>query len=143
MLLARKKIVDAKKALVLEILPSDVKRGLTKDPTACAAAIACIRQTNAISARVHVSRTYVEFEDKWVRYGSPVSLRTEIVSFDRGHEFEAGEYRLSPIVPSHTTEALKATQAQRKRGAGARPKRPKVKASRHFLKGVRARAHAI
>lgn len=130
-----KKVVNAKRPLNLEITEGDVSKGNVKDPTGCAAARACVRQLNAKSARVHISTTYVEFENKWVRYRTPASLRTEIVSFDRGKQFEPGTYHVRPLQPSH--------QANGKRMGSNKPKtRPsKPRAKYHQTTGIRASAH--
>lgn len=95
-----KKVVDPKRPILLQINDADVAGGRKKKPDACAAAKACVRQLGALSAKVHASRVYVEFPDKWIRLRTPIALRTEIVSFDRGHKFEAGEYNLIPLQPT-------------------------------------------
>lgn len=130
-----KKVVNATKRLILSISQEDVAAGKTKAPDACAAAIACVRQLGAISAKVHLARTYVEFNNKWVRFQTPGNLRTEIVSFDRGHKFEASDYILSPIFPS---DAAKLGGMQ-----GTAPKRydkpnPTPRRKHHVTTGVRA-----
>lgn len=133
-----KKVIDAKKPLVLAITPKDVAKGRKRRPDCCAAAQACIRQLKADQARVFLSRVYVEFPDKWVRYSTPRNLRTEIVSFDRGHRFEAGDYRLAPLQPSVSIGK------DRKNGR-AYPKGKKTpqrgnRMKQHVTAGVRARA---
>lgn len=95
-----KKVVDPKRRITLVITPNDVGRGLVKNPNSCAAAKACVRQLGAISARVHATRTYIEFPEKVERYMTPASLRTEIVSFDRGYRFVPGIYHLAPLPPT-------------------------------------------
>lgn len=136
-----KKVVDATKLLHIEITKRDAELGNTKDPGGCAAARAIIRsfkQEGAKAARVHVSRIYVEYPDKWVRYRTPNTLKTEIVSFDRGRsaKFMEGNYGLLPIAPSDRIAA-------RKRNAGNDPrtksKRPKIARAVHQIEGVRAR----
>lgn len=102
MKIAGKRVIDAKRALVLHITKSDVKRGNTRDPGGCAAAVALQRQLHCRAARVHLGRTYVETPHVWLRYFTPQSLRTEIVSFDRGGGFQGGEFRLPPMTPSKT-----------------------------------------
>lgn len=134
-----KKVVNAKSPLLLEITKGDVSRGKTKDPSACAAARACVRQLDAKSARVHVSTTYVEFDDKWVRYLTPASLRTEIVSFDRGKEFEPGEYNIRPLQPSHQASGRRMGSTNKPKAKGAPDKK---RAKPHHTTGVRASAHS-
>src|SRR5262249_36742408 len=84
MKIAGKLVRNAKKPVTLIITSNDVKKGAAKDPGACAAALACMRQLGATEARVHVGRTYIKIEDEWMRYNTPVALQKEIVAFDRG-----------------------------------------------------------
>lgn len=87
-------VADAKRDQVIRITNSDVKRGGVKDPTTCAAALACRRDLQCTEAQVHIGRTYVKHGRSWVRYVTPSSLKYEIVAFDRGGQFEPGEYVL-------------------------------------------------
>lgn len=123
-------VLDATKKVKIHITAGDVKKGSTKDPGACAAALACMRELNATQARVHVGRTYLKINDKWVRYHTPAALRTEIVAFDRGGKFEPGEYTLSPMVPS-----LKLGQ---RRNPGPKLKKGKKPRARHVTVGIRS-----
>jgi hypothetical protein len=141
-------VLDARKAAKITIRPLDVKRGNSKDPGKCAAARACLHDMKAIAARVHVGRTYVELPAKiakqygaktkkergpvWVRFRTPTALRTEIVSFDRSHNFDPGDYVLPPPQPSHRARG-KAYGGKRvvKKASYKRP------APRHVLGGVR------
>jgi hypothetical protein len=134
-------VVDSSKKLTITITPKDVAKGNTKDPAACAAAQACMRQTGATEARVHLGRTYLKMEKKWVRFNTPEALRSEIISFDRGHEFQPGDYTLRPMPPSFRAKAGKrqgsATAGARDRGSKSRvPKKPRTKP--HVVHGVRA-----
>lgn len=132
-----KKVVNAKSPLILEITKGNVTKGNVKDPASCAAARACIRQLKAKSARVHVSTTYVEFDNKWVRYRTPASLRTEIVSFDRGKSFEPGTYHVCPLQPSHQASGRRMGSPNRK----AKSTPSKARAKPHHTTGIRASAH--
>lgn len=97
-----KPVRDAKRPLILHINPDDVRGGKIKEPGSCAAAVALKRQCKgALSAHVHLSRVYVEYPNHIERYATPPSLRTEIVSFDRGHRFEDGDYKLEVIPASN------------------------------------------
>jgi len=117
-----KKVIDAQAPLHITISPRDAAQGKSRDPGKCAAARAIIRTvTDAKSARVHLGRTYVEFGDVWVRYKTPVSLKTEIVSFDRGTnpQHTVGDYTLSAPSPTDRigarTENKKAGKTSGKR----------------------------
>src|SRR5512143_3798986 len=126
-------VVDATKPVRLHITKSDVVKGRTKDPGGCAAAVACCRQLKATEARIHVSRAYVRFNGKWLRYETTQPLRGEIVTFDRGGRFEPGDYMLNTV---NTAEIVRRGKAHTKRP----PKhdRPyKSKRLRHMLTNVR------
>lgn len=129
-----KPVVDAKRPLLLSISPLDVKRGKTKKPEACAAALALRREAHCKTARVHLGRTYVETPKAWVRYQTPRSVRTEIISFDRGASFAPGDYTFSPLAP---TQLLGQRRGSKKSDNNKSHKtRP-----RHHVAGVREIAH--
>jgi hypothetical protein len=111
-------VVDSTKPLKITITKADVKRGQTKDSGACAAAIAIKREMHATDARVHIGRTYVKTSDRWLRFETPPSLRSEIIAFDRGGEFEPGEHTLKKLRPSHFSS--------KRQGGASRNQRPRV-----------------
>jgi len=93
-------VKDGKRTIELLVTERDVKRATVKDPTNCAAAVACKRALGASEARVHVGRTYLRFNGHWERYLTSHPLRSEIIAFDRGGKFEAGTYKLVKMQPS-------------------------------------------
>lgn len=128
-----KPVKDTKRRVVLTITERDVARGKSKQPDACAAAKACVRQLGALSARVYTSRTYVEFPRHWERFHTPSNLRTEIISFDRGHAFEPGDYTLRPMQKSKV--------ATGKRQGGPAPKgRSNFPRRYNKINGIRSHA---
>lgn len=129
-----KKVVDADYRTALVIEKRDIVAGKSKEPDSCAAAQACVRQFDALSAHVFLSRTYIEYPKRWVRFRTPQALRTEMISFDRGHKFTPGTYILSPLSPSELPNgSRKGTDGE------PRTKRyyPKKRAKAHKLDGVR------
>ena len=92
-------VKDATKQVTLTITKRDVHNGDTKNPSACAAALECKRQMGVTDVRVHIGRTYVKLDDKWLRFRTAGSLRNEIIAFDRGGKFEPGTYTLMPVPP--------------------------------------------
>jgi hypothetical protein len=142
-----KRVVDASGPLKITITQRDATLGKTKDPGGCAAARAIVRgyrDDGAKAARVHIGRTYVEYDDKWVRYKTPDPLKAEIVSFDRGTkpEFMVGEYKLLRMAPC---ERLGARPSSTKVG-GPKETRHKPRIARrkiarihHQIEGVCAR----
>lgn len=135
-----KKIVDANEPLQLSISKADVRAGKVRNPSGCAAAVALERECKgAVSAHVHLSRVYVEYPDKIVRYKTPPALRTEIVSFDRGHRFDAGDYMLPPPPPS---DVRRIGRQQGSSTSQTNPNRDRRYRKRpyHQVSGVRVRA---
>jgi|SRR6185312_7391883 len=143
-------VLNATKQAVIHIKPLDVKRGNTGDPGKCAAARACVHDLHASAALVHVARTYVQMTAKaarqfvsgrnehkrgpvWVRFRTPLAVRTEVVTFDRASKFQPGTYTLPPLQPSHraTGRRIGGPHKKRKTYVSRRP-RP-----RHVLAGVR------
>jgi hypothetical protein len=125
-------VVDAKKPVTIKIGQPDILKGNTRDPAACAAAVACKRIMHAKKARVHLGRTYVLMGKKWLRFMTPMSLRTEIVSFDRGAKFAAGTYVLSPPQPSMRMGKRTGSDKDKRKGGAKR------RAPHHILTGLRA-----
>lgn len=126
-------VYDAERPAHITITAGDVKRGGVKKPSSCAAALACLRDLKVTEARVHLGRTYLRKGDKWLRYATPASLRTEIVAFDRGGSFTPDDYTLTPMSPSNLLGHSKPTGPKR-----TKTKR-KVRAF-HTVVGVRPRA---
>lgn len=125
------KVFNVRKSLIIKVLPIDIKASKSKEADKCAAAIACKRQFKAVDARVHVGRTYLRFNGKWMRYHTSPALRSEIVSFDRGGKFSQGEYTLYGIQPSKLT-------GRQQGGKNHKPKKYKKHSHiYHILSGVR------
>ena len=93
-------VKDGRKTIELLVTSGDIKRSTVKDPTNCAAAVACRRDFGASEARVHIGRTYLRFNGHWERYTTSPRLRAEIVAFDRGGKFQPGTYQLKKMQPS-------------------------------------------
>jgi hypothetical protein len=103
-----KKVIDARKGMMIEVTKEDCRKGRTKDPSACAAAKAILREhEEVLSARVHRGRTYLEYEDRWVRYSTSRSLSFELAVFDRDKGFEPGVYSIAAPSPAARLDAEK------------------------------------
>lgn len=130
-------VVDAKKKLTVHISNQDVAKGHTKDPSSCAAALACRREVaGCTEAKVHLGRTYLKVGNKWVRHLTPASLRSEIIAFDRGADFAAGEYILQRPTPSQRAQAGM-QQGSAKNGAKRTKPNAKKRGKYHVVQGVR------
>jgi len=95
-----KRVVDAKKPLILEVTGDDIKHSNPLDPAGCAAAVAVMRQEGVAKAYVHLSKVYIERRTHWERFDNPRALRQEVVVFDRKGEFAPDEFKLNPPSPS-------------------------------------------
>lgn len=92
-------VVDATRKLRLEITGGDIEISKKANPAQCAAARAITRQFKT-EARVFMTKTYVKQKNRWVRFETPNSIGREITAFDRGANFEAGEYTIIPVSPA-------------------------------------------
>lgn len=128
------------KPIILHIEEQDCRRGTKKAPAACAAAIAAVRTIdNVTEARVHIGRIFLKVGNKyWLRGKTTGALRTEIVSFDRGGNFEPGTYKIKPLSPSETPDGKRngASPKQSRGRPGHHRAKPKV------LHMVRRSAHS-
>jgi hypothetical protein len=110
------KVVNAKEPIILNITVADIKKANGKDPSTCAAAIACRRSLGAKEALVHLGRTYLRFNGKWERYVTSPELRHEIIGFDHGKQFDPGEYTLYGIQPSKRRGKRQGSDKKRQSG---------------------------
>lgn len=94
-------VIDAREPIILKIQRRDITGANVKTPDQCVIARACRRQLHVKEARVHLSRMYLRLNDtNWVRYIVPKSARAEIIAFDRGGDFEPGEFKFDRVTPS-------------------------------------------
>ena len=136
-------IVNAAKPLSLNITREDIKSARRKQPSCCVVAQALKRDIGAIEARVHLSRCFIRLEDKpevWVRLMTPLSLRTNIIAYDRGGLFELGEF---VFVPLHKNESARYGKKQSQSKLRNTPKKTKRRhAPIHVMTGIRKGAMA-
>lgn len=124
------KMVDAKKAITIEVSEKDIKGGHVKDPRHCAFAEACKRSSSGVLAAYFFRSTaWLEYDDRMVRYVLPPSVQKEIMSYDRGGLTAAGTYTLNAPVGSKTLKAIrKMNKANKDRNTESpRPKKRKVR----------------
>jgi len=94
-------VVDAAEAVDVSVCKADIVSSKSLDPTNCAMARAIKREHRADAAIIGLSSSYIINGDKAIRFATPQSVQREIVSFDRGHDFEPGDYYLTPKSPSN------------------------------------------
>lgn len=94
-------VIDAKRPLKITVNKKDIEKADVKKPDTCAFAQACKRELKVKEVRVHLGRVYLrQNESNWVRYFTPSNLRSEIIAFDRGGKFIAGEFVLPNPTPT-------------------------------------------
>lgn len=94
-----KRVYDATEPLMIEVTSKDCDNKAVKNHTECAMAVALKRQEHATSVIVARRTAYVIKGQTAYRYGVGESIKSEIVSFDRGAVFEPGLYKM--VMPSH------------------------------------------
>ena len=132
-------VLDAKKPLRLEVMREDIRSANKKAPNSCAVAKACTRAMGVKGVKVHLSRLYINTDDKsWTRYLVSGAMRSEIIAYDRGGKFMPGVYNL--MVPSKCKRlGVKQTDRKRDRSIVPEVKNPakKLRAYSHVT-NVRA-----
>jgi hypothetical protein len=117
---------NLKKPIMLHITGEDCRKASTKAPGSCAAALAARRLPHITEARIHIGRIFLKVGERyWLRGKTPGALRTEIVSFDRGGNFEPGSYKINPLSKSELPHG--------KHGGG------KDKTNRNSRRGIKKR----
>ena len=97
-----KRIVDSERTLEVTVTPGDTAAGNALDPENCALAKACVRQKIADAAIIGLSYSYLIKGNTAVRYATSTAVAREITSFDRHHDFAAGQnYKLSKVSKSN------------------------------------------
>lgn len=91
-------VIDADEDIILNVTKRDVLNSKKKDPNNCAAAKAGKREFRK-DVKVFLSRMYIKENKHWVRYLTPTNAAREITSFDRGSQFEPGEYIFKAASP--------------------------------------------
>lgn len=99
-----RRVVDAKKGLVVHVTAADIKHAKRKNPNQCAFACAIRREHQGAVEDVVIKKTigFVVLTDKKIigRYTLPPSMQTEVAVFDRGGQFAEGYYELASPPPS-------------------------------------------
>ena len=88
------RVSDADEDLLINVTNGDYKTSTKKNHADCALAVATKRQEHAAKVIVSSSTAYVIKGNDAIRYKVPESASREVVSFDRGAEFCAGDYKL-------------------------------------------------
>lgn len=118
-------IIDSKTNMKLHVGKAELSAAKRKRPNSCALAQACMQKEGVKEVRIHLSRAYVRTNDlNWQRFMVGDNLRREIVAFDRGGKFMAGDYELRHITPSaRLTGKAQGSENNNKKKSGRRRKR--------------------
>lgn len=132
-------VVNATRALRLQVTEKDIAQGERLNPNSCAIAVAAVKRLKGVKrAKVHSTHIYLLMDGakQWLRFDTTAAARREAFSFDRGGTFYPGEFDLQP--PSVATvikRARKSSGPKAKRSKGSAPKQ------RYFVPGVREHAY--
>lgn len=132
-----RRVRDADEAVVLGVTDSDIRRGRPKDPFSCALAECGKRQEQVDAAVIRQRSAYLIREGDAVRYSVPVTVRQELVAFDRGGKVFPGRYELR-VPPA--SQRLGADARQKKKANGSRTRRTPAAVHvtpRHVTAGIR------
>jgi hypothetical protein len=88
-------VKDATSNSIVEVTRKDVVNAERRKHRACAYSVACKRKFEADGVIVSLNRVYVVKGKAAIRYVVPESVSREVVSFDRGSDFEPGTYALT------------------------------------------------
>src|SRR6266536_185942 len=95
------KVRDADSTINITVLPKDSAAGRRRDPNNCALARACVREKIADAAVIGIGSSWLIKGNVATRYLTSEAVSREITSFDRHHDFAAGQdYKLSRIPPA-------------------------------------------
>lgn len=131
------KLADANRSFDVRVTARDCKSGNSNAPDDCAMAVACKREYDG--AIISKAIAYLIKGDTAYRYRVPSSVRTEIVSFDRNHGFQPGDYYLKAPQPTERLIALKKWRKSGKGGKMAAVASPRSTVRRnHIPSGVRS-----
>ena len=100
-------VVDASRNAAIEVTARDEKVANKKSHKTCAMAVACKRKFHLDGVIISINRAYLVKGKKARRFDLPPSVSREVVSFDRGAGFEAGEYELSRVAPGNRLDRPK------------------------------------
>lgn len=128
--------VDATKAVEISVNRQDCKAGKRMDATECALAQAAKRELKVDGVIVGMSVSYLIKGNEAIRFATPASVRSEIISFDRHQDFAPGDYHLIP--KSATSRFGSGYRAKHKGGTSKTVKRKVHKTAR-----VRVLPHGV
>jgi hypothetical protein len=128
------KAYDADKNIEVKVTAKDCKVSTKKDPTECALAKAFKRELKVDKVIIGLTSSYIITGDTAIRFHTPENVAREIISFDRHHDFEPGEYTLRPKSKSAKMGSVHKSSRRNNKGGANKT------ATRHYHKTARVRA---
>ena len=125
------KVVDAKRAAMIEVSAKDATAKGVKNHEACAMAVACKRKFNLDGVIISRSVAYLVKGKQARRFKLPPGTAKEVVSFDRGGGFAPGTYQLSAV--GEWAQLGKRQGSNRRTPGNGHPKK-----FRHITTGIRS-----
>lgn len=117
-----KECYDSDRPVDVDVSNIDVRDSKPLDPTECAVAKAFKREMHVDAAIIGISSSYLIQGKTAIRFHTPTSVRTELISFDRHGSFEPGHYYLIPQTRNHQLGARK-SGSEKKETTDHSPKR--------------------
>lgn len=99
------KVVDAAANTTIEVTKANTESKAVKNHQECALAVACKQKMKLDDVIISRSMAYLIRGKTAVRYKLPENVSREIVAFDRGGKFAAGEYDLKKPQPTNLLES--------------------------------------
>lgn len=110
------RVIHAKKHVIVEVSSKDCKEGKGFQTNECALAKAAKRQFKADGVAIRLSDSFVIKGKTAIRFMTPETVKRELVSFDRHHDFAPGIYRLSPAPPQWSKSKIRGVGHSHKGG---------------------------
>ena len=133
------RVVDSTKSLNISVKECDVKKAKSLEANDCAMAHALERELKCDGAIVRPKVAYIIKGNMAIKYCVPESVAREIVSFDRNHDFRAGEYQLSAVYPCRRMDAVNKRTDKPGRKHRRTVRRPMVTHITQGIRGVKAK----
>lgn len=128
------RVADSSKPLRVVVKECDIKNAEKGAEDNCAMAHALERELKCDGAIVRPKVAYIIRGNLAVKYSVPESVAREIVSFDRNHDFRAGEYQLTQVYPCRRMDAQQKRTDKASRKHRRTVRRPLVA---HITQGIR------
>lgn len=138
------KVIDATRSTMIEVTKAATKSKAVRNHQECALAVACKQKMKLDNVIISRSMAYLVKGKTATRYQLPETVSREVVAFDRGGAFAAGEYELKqPEAPNRLGSSRHLVGGEKHTRDGSRGKAHHLTANiRANLQARRARSDA-